>query len=108
MIALLTSCHKEADYVLGIGESFTLKLFSLPPGFWEWENQTDVVSMHIDNEIDFCPDDTVQDIDFLLNYPIGLGSFTTFVFTGEKKGYTVVRMVNERNQERINFSVCVE
>ena len=109
MFALLTSCHKEADYSLGVGESFTLRLYSLPPGFWEWENQsqTDVVSMHIVNEDEYCSDDTVQAIDYF-NYPIGFGAFTIFAFTGEKKGYAVVRMVNEQNQSRVNFTVQVE
>ena len=105
---VMTSCQKEADYVLHIGESFGIELveFTSINYTWEWENQyeTDVVSMS-SYYVNSYPNTPITDI------PLGGNSNRVFVFKGEKKGFVNVRMVQAKGspdfQQRINFSIRV-
>jgi len=117
VIVLVTiSCNRnDADYVLYVGEGFTIGLvenFSAHM-LWEWEDsdKTDVVSMvrvsdnFPDSDSTTAVSDTTDTID-------GLPSMAFFCFRAEKKGYTVVRMVYGKDepkeyQRRINFSIRV-
>lgn len=104
---MFTSCHKEADYSIQIGEVCSLCLFEDPSTdyIWEWENQehTDVVMMYRERIEVHLPPDTNS-----LTY-IG----TLLYFKGLKKGHTVVNLVYAKDapkelQRRVFFTIQVE
>ena len=109
------SCHKDADYVLHVGEGFTISLVenSSANMVWEWENsdKTDVVSMIRGGGTPILSIGDAIAINDSINLPIGYGSASDFYFRAEKKGYTIVKMVyakdNPDYQKTINFSICV-
>ena len=115
LLFLCSSCQKEADYVLHVGEwlSITLVRDRSQCHYWEWEDtdKTDVVSM-VRNCMcdDVVPDTTVVVVD--TNYILGeLRPYENYCFYAEKKGFVMVNMVyakgNPDFQRTIHFSIRV-